>query len=326
MSDINKYNQWISNIFSKVPFSSPFDFKEKEQNIFMQSAYMLDRTQSMFRWSGLPKTIPERILELYLQINGFCAFTEYKDSLYIFTGGLGGKQDEYYRPTVFTVANPALNFSANLKIGDECVIIPNDFMYMGLMPLINKYASMSAENELSIWIAIINSRIIDIISAADDDTKESAEIFMQRIVDGEFKVIADPSFLENDGIRAQPYGNAGHSNSITQLLESNQYLKASLFNDLGLNANYNMKREALSTAESQLNDDALLPFVDNMLRCREIAAEEINKKYGLEISVKLNSAWEDNQQEIDAEQKSLDESKGSDPNKESPEEPEEKEE
>lgn len=303
--NIKKYNNYISNLFSLLPFSSGFDFEEKDVNVFTQSMYMLDRTQSIFEYSGLPDTIPARVLELYLQVNGHCIFTKYNDTFYIFTGGLGGEPDVYYMPTLYAVANPALNLSKQYKIGEDGIVINNDAMYIGLMPLFNKYASLIAETELSMQIAIINSRIIDLIAAGDDSTKESAERFLADVKAGKLGIIATNLFLDDASLQTLPYTSAGHSNNITQLIEMEQYAKAAWLNDLGLNANYNMKREALSTAESQLNDDALRPLIDNMLECRRVALEKINEMYGLDITVELASSWKDNQVEIEAELKQL---------------------
>lgn len=44
---------------------------------------------------------------------------------------------------------------------------------------------------------------------------------------------------------------------ITQLIELIQYYKASMYNELGLNANYNMKRERLNLGEVSMNVDVL---------------------------------------------------------------------
>lgn len=101
------------------------------------------------------------------------------------------------------------------------------------------------------------------------------------------------------GIETQPYGNTGSTNAIQNLIELQQYLKASQYNDLGLNANYNMKREALNTTESQLNDDALMPFIDDMIANREEGLDQFNKMFGTHIKVKKSSAWMDNQIEND---------------------------
>lgn len=302
-NDVIRYNEWVSNLFKRVPFAAPFNFKDKGASAFALILYMLNRTQSIFRYSGLPDSIPARMLELYLQTVGHCCITEVNGELYALTGGLGGEPDAYYMPTIYTVANPGLNYSSNLKIGEDCIVLNNDAMYIGLMPMFNRYASQMAETELSLQIALINSRIIDLIAAEDDATEESARIFLENVAKGDLGVISSNAFLE--GLKTLPYGETSRGNQLTQLIETEQYIKAAWFNDLGLNANYNMKREALSTAESQLNDDALLPLIDNMLECRKIAIDKVNAKYGTDISVALASSWEDNQQETDAELKQL---------------------
>ena len=300
-SELERYNKFISNVMGGT--GDLFDFKDKERAVQTHVLYMLNRTQSMFKWNGLPASIPERMLELYLQINGYVGITSVDGELYAMRGGLGGKPDAYYMPTILTVANPALNVSRNLVIGEECIVIPNDSCYLGLMPMFNRYASGLAENELSINIASIMSRIIDLISATDDRTKTSAEQYLNDIAAGKLGVIASSEFLE--GIRTHDFGT--HSKSvITDLIELEQYYKASWFNELGLNANYNMKREALSSAESQLNNDALLPLIDNMLDLRKKGADAVNNLYGTSITVELASSWDDNQKEIDLEQEQLD--------------------
>ena len=305
--NVERYNKFVSGMF---PGGKPFDFMDKSDNIFRHTMYMLNRTQAMFRWSGLPDSIPQRMIELYLQINGNVAFYQYEGTLYVFRGGLGGKPDVYYMPTLYTVANPALNFSANLKIDDECVVVSNDSLYLGLMPMFQKYATLLSENELSIKMAVVNSRLVNMISAADDRTRASAKKFLDDIEKGKNGVIAANEFFE--GVKSTPYGSTGNTNTITNLIELEQYLKASWFNELGINANYNMKRESINAEESQLNNDALLPLIDDMLKCRQDGAQRVNDMFGTNISVDFNSAWEDNIEEIELEQNKL-ESEGNNP-------------
>lgn len=66
-----------------------------------------------------------------------------------------------------------------------------------------------------------------------------------------------------------------------------------------------MKRESINSNESQLNDDMLHPLIDDMLKSREVAIDKVNNLYGTNIRVNLASAWEDNQQELDAELENL---------------------
>lgn len=279
-----------------------YNAQDKVRNITDYVRYMLARTQSMFKYTNLPDSIPQRMLELMLQTNGNVCFYKYNDKLYVFTGGLGGEPDEYYRPTIYTVANPALKLSKNLKIDEECIVMLNDSMLVGLLPMFNRYASQLTENDLSLRIADINTRIISILSSSDDVTTASAKVYLKDVEDGKLGIIAENELLE--GVKVQPNGS-NNNNIITSLIEYEQYLKASWYNELGLNANYNMKRESINSQEAQLNDDALLPLIDDMLKCRKEALEKVNKMFGTEISVELDSSWKDNQEEIDAMQDSL---------------------
>ena len=88
----------------------------KKASIFNYVMFMLDRTNQMFEYKGLPDTIPPYMLELYLQINGHVCITEVNGKLYALPGGLGGAPDPYFRPTLYVLANPGLGYSASLSI------------------------------------------------------------------------------------------------------------------------------------------------------------------------------------------------------------------
>ena len=73
-----------------------------------------------------------------------------------------------------------------------------------------------------------------------------------------------------------------------------------------------MKRESINSNEAQLNDDMLLPLIDDMLKNRQDALDKVNNMFGTDISVEFNSAWEDNQIELDKAQETLDDKEGDD--------------
>lgn len=250
--------------------------------------YNLDRTQSMFKYTNLPNSLPETMVELQLQKNGNCFVTMVDDELYALTGGEGGEPDVYGRPTIYTVANPALNISKNYKIGVDGVLIKNDTYEWGLLPLFNKYGSLLVENEITIRTIIIYLRMVGLISASDDKTKASADQFIADITAGKLAVVADSPFF--DGIKLQSLGNSS-SQYIQQFIEIEQYLKGSMYNELGLNANYNMKRETLTKSETALNEDFLMPFCDDMLDSRKRGWDEVNEMFGTAIAVEYSSTW-----------------------------------
>lgn len=259
---------------------------------------IITKLQSMFKWNNLPDTIPQKWLEVMLVSKGHAFVTEVNGELYAFTGGLGGEPDPYYQPTICVIANPALKFSKECKIGEDGVLISNDTLRHGIIPMVGKYAGLIAENTITTRIAIIMSRITNIISGSDESTIASALEYLRQIERGQLGIIEESPFLEDLKVQA---GALQSVTRLTDLIEMEQYLKASLLSELGLQANYNMKREAINGAEAALGDDALQPLIDNMLKCRQEACEEINAMFGTDISCEFASAWEDNEEEREAE-------------------------
>lgn len=292
-----------------------YDFFDKSYAFERYMRQMFRISNRMFKWNNLPDTIPQRKLEEFLQERGvvFIAkahpnissdtLDKAPEGLYAFFGGYGGARDVYYEPTVANIANPACpDLPKQLRIGQDCCVIFNDSQKQGLVPMFQKYAKLLLENDISIYDAEINLRIQTLIQASDDRTKASAELYMERIEAGHPSIIAGKSLDPETALATKPFVSGGNSNALSQLIEMHQYLKASLLNELGLNANYNMKRERINSAETELNNDGLLPLIDDMLEMRQIACEKINAMFGTDISVEKASAWEFRQlaAEVDA--------------------------
>lgn len=209
--------------------------------------------------------------------------------LYAFYAGLGGQQDAYYRPTVAIVNNPFLKFDKELVIGRDCAVVRNDSHFLGLMPMYWRYAAQMAENDISIRSAQINSRERSVIIADNQRAYDSAQEYLKKLEDGDLAAIMDTPLLGNSRVEN---GSPSAANTIIQLIELGQYLKASWFNEVGLNTSFNMKREYLSSEEIAVNTDVLMPLVDDMLECRQRGIEIVNSMFGTNVKVKKSSAWE----------------------------------
>ena len=272
----------------------PFDFSycsDKSKVFENYCKYTFTRTQSMFTYEGLPDTIPVQWLESYLQRNGSCCIAEHEGKLYALLGNAGGESDEYYQPTIYTVANPALNLSKSFKIGEDCVYCKNDYDAIGLVPLVSRYCGLMTENLLTVRISDINMRMMNLLSAPDDNTLQSTKQYLKDLEEGKLGVVGETPFFE--GLKLQSKG-VGNGDYMIQFIELQQYLKGSMYNELGINANFNMKREALSGQEVALNDDALMPLIDDMLKQRRAMCDELNEMFGLNVSVDYGSTWHSN--------------------------------
>lgn len=262
--------------------------RDKDTAVTEFMANTLAKTQSMFEYEGLPDSIPQKELERLLQTTGNAFVTSVDGVLYALSGGKGGEPDVYGRATLYTVANPALKLNKTYDIQKDGVLIENDSNGESLLPLIGRYAVLHTDGLISLNTASILTRITMLISACDDKTKQSADEFLRKIENGEFSIIGENAFFKGVNMQTAPTTNSVY---ITQLIELIQYYKASMYNELGLNANYNMKRERLNLGEVSMNVDVLLPYVDNMLKERQNAVTKINAMFGTEISVKLSSSW-----------------------------------
>lgn len=272
-----------------------YDYKNKDVNINNYIRYMLNRTNAMFEYENLPDTMNADILELQLQTNGTAVIYKHDGKLYSFIAGLGGERDVYYRPTLAVITNPYLKLSTNAVIDKDCVVMHNDSTWTGLMPLYSKYANLLTETDITIFIQNINNRIQTIMSTNDINTKDSAEIFLKKIAEGEQGIILEDGMFEtfrtNDFIK--------HNSSVHELIELKQYISSQWFIDIGLSSSYNMKSQYLNYSETSIDNDILTPLVDDMLKNRKQDIEKVNKMFGTNITVELSSAWRTNQKEIE---------------------------
>ena len=299
--------------------------KDKKVSARAYYRYFLSRVLRMFQYKNLPDTIPHEILDRYLFEFGIACITKVNDKLYVFSGNLGGPQDVYYRPTEFIISNPHIKtsdgqlFTANVPVfadftsddlgqptssakRQEGVLIRNDLDWVGLHPLISRYSYLMAENALTLRTADVMLRVIALISAPTDAERASAMEYLKSLEKGEMGVVAESDFSEGIKLQSPPSNNGSY---LTQFIEYQQYLKGSFFNEIGLSANYNMKREAIGKGESTLDEDALLPLCDNMLRTRKEDLAKVNEMFGTDISVEFSSAWLENRIEALSSLKNL---------------------
>lgn len=291
---------WYPEIHTKYLDGKP----DKKYLLQSYIRYFLSRLQSMFVYENLPDSIPQKWLENYLLTAGSCVWIRSSDgNLYVVGANVGGKPDVYYIPTECIVVNPYLPQADNgTYIRDEnCVLMVNDTYAQGLMPMLEKWCSLLCDVEISLGMSAVLSRSSFMITACDDNTKNSAELWLKRLSEGSLGIIGESPLLVGNQDHALSVNNlSGADTTITNLIELEQYIKASLYNELGLQSNYNMKRESINSGEAQLTEDQLHPLIDNMLAERQLALEKVNAMFGTNITVSFNSAWEINEREEEA--------------------------
>lgn len=290
---------WANNI--RLNGCNPLLILNKQDMFDTLVNDMFSRTYMMFEYSDYPETFDPLAFERALQMQGFCIVKDVQDTekekgIYALLGvGLGGMLDASYIPTKAVGANPYLNITIEDEIGKDCVMVWNDKKLQGLCPLMSFYGGMLAEAYMTLRLMLVLHRAPNFIKAGSEDEAEEARSFLKDLEDGKLGIIAGSDTLQNlvGGTTLDTKKLTGDShNSLKEVIEVIQYIRGQWFIALGLNDNFNMKREALNSAETEANIDTLFPGVDAMLQCRQKGIDEINAKYGTNIKVKLASSWE----------------------------------
>lgn len=295
------------------------DFNKKKDELYLSHAQtMFMRLLTMFKWNGLPEKLKAETIEKYLLQGGYAIVkdvpAQYKGGgIYCLPGNLGGLYDADLLPTECTITSTWLSYSVSGQvIGKDCVVIRNDPCYVGALPIIARYCSQLTDLDITLRMQAVNMRTSHLLFAPDDDSKKDAETFLEHIEEGELGVIGGKQFEDMLSFDSKEYGHK-QTSSIKDTIEAMQWLMAHQFIEFGLNDNYNMKREAINSSETDANEDTLFTLVDLMLKYRKEGAEMLNKLYGLNVSVELADSWkrafEDMKRHDEIEQAQIDAAK-----------------
>ena len=260
---------------------------------------LLNRVINMFTWGNIPDTIDEQVMNFWLFITGRVVFTEFDGKLYALNGNYGGYPNEYYLPTEFVVANPVLG-NKNVKLDVDGIVMfnsdtdkyPMQAMTGGLYPILTLTANMLADCVVTISSALKNGRVQTAFICKDDTVRIAGEKVLKQLYNGNPAVMIDDTIL-NCISPIKMADNTSVATILQQTVETYQFWLANFYNSIGVNANFNMKRERLNTAEVNINDSALFVNVINMLNNRQQALEKINKMFGTNITVEISEEWKD---------------------------------
>ena len=250
------------------------------------SDYLLNNALSIFRYDGLPDNVSAVDLEKSLLRNGKILFTKWHNEFYIFTFSDTGKQNYLGEYTHYQVNNPYINCNEVFS-DDDAVKIKNNDTAEPLSSLMGIYTELLTESYITLNIADINSRIPFFVSARDNATKNSAEIFLNQILNGKQGIIAEQPLF--DSLNINPLTD--HQN-IQQIIELNKFYFSDYFQKIGLTNLYNNIHDRISATETEFTATSIYPYVDNMKRNRDKAVEKINKMFGLSVSVEFSSSWD----------------------------------
>lgn len=274
-------------------------------NLNFQTYYkhLFNKCTSLFKFKNLPETINERFLLESLILSGKICWFEDNGNLYALDGEVGGEPNVYYEPQFFIVSNPIIG-SKTLRIRNQdgskdtktldgilmgltdldLTLIP--VKNGGLSGLIYQTAGLLADNISSLNIAQINGRLSVAFTADTPALAATAEEVLQDIYEGKPYRVLSQDILNK--IQATEIAAGGTNNTIMSLIEARAHILQDFYNEIGISAQGNLKRERINTAESELMTGSLDISIWNMIKNLREAVNEINERFNVNIEVEIN--------------------------------------
>ena len=240
--------------------------------------------RALFEWSDLPNNMDERWIEKYLFTSGKCIF--YKDNtLGFMVAGMGqqGSINCYGDPTaVYPIAENYVYDGPKLINGDNCYVIRNNDLMLPTFPTVRMYSLKLTNIDRAIDVNIEATKTPILVRCSDKQRLSLKNAINQRR-DNE-PVIWSVDTAEINNMVSTLETNAPVV--FPQLQTQKHMILNEFFTDLGIN-NANMdKRERMVANEVEANNEQVEAFKDVMLKVREEACKNINRLFGLNISVK----------------------------------------
>lgn len=254
--------------------------------------WLVSKTASCFYIDGLTETLDEYYIKTNLLIDGDVCITDFNDDdLYAVCGAPGGEPSAYYKPTLYTVANPVLG-SKIVHDGVDGVIIYNTpidaYLPGGINGLIVQTATLLADNIVSVNCCQINSRVTAINTADSEAQALAAESVLKSIYAGNpYKIVRSDII---DKIRVNPIAQTGAGNVLSELIELHNYIISNYFQAIGIRANNQRKKAHMLQDEIDLQNSYLQISVYEIMSSWQKGFDKVNELYGTDIHVRLNPA------------------------------------
>lgn len=247
--------------------------------------YLRLLSMSIFEWVDMPATVNTRFLEKQLFDKGMCLF--FKDKFegldYLTLGctpnGVKNVYDEY---TGYTAISNMYNHKYE---SNECVFIRNNADAIPTALMTTLYSRRLYNAVRAMDINILQQKTPKIIRCKESQRLTLENILQQR--DDNAPAIIVDSGMSDDILKSIDYSSEYICDKLMQY-------KTDTFNEfmsrLGMNNANTDKKERLITDEVAANNQLIQLSLETMLIPRQTAAEEINRKFGLNVSCRLRQS------------------------------------
>jgi hypothetical protein len=261
---------------------------------------LMEISMSRFEWEGLPPEIDKRWLELNLNfyalsvfmpasemidgtdINGIALKKSFEGKYVAVRGGSGPLLNLFGNPLSYFVYGPNM-FVQEVEASKVVPVWANNLRTPD-HDIIDIYARRMAEMDRTIEINAINARRTKILGVTTN-TRQSVVNMNRQVEAGNPVIEIDTSGSVDirEVAEALDLGVAPESIISMHVLRTREWSECMTL--LGINNSNQDKKERLTAAETSGNDDVIATIRAKNLKARQFACEQINEKFGLNVSV-----------------------------------------
>lgn len=268
--------------------------KPKDVSGLNNSSYFYYRRQlflkiySLFDFDNYPDYWDIDYFKNVLFSDGFIGVVDYNGGPWALKCGFSGI-NPYNNPTEIMIANPVLgNFNRTIGKDGELIYFNRvDGMYIGLEPLVKRYALLLSQCDGSINATLMNSRVRHVFEGTNDAEVQTYKKMYDEVSQGRPAVFLKKgkTDLKESNFNFLNVKNTyiGNDIMLTKRTIMNEFLT-----EIGINNRNTDKRERLTTDEVAVNDSETAANVILWLDTMRRQLDKVNKLFNTNITIELN--------------------------------------
>ena len=277
---------------------------------------LLHKIDSSIIFKNLPEGFSNDFFMFCLWVRGYVLFfkTDRKDlqkygkNGIVFQPCYVSGYDFYYQPTKATVSNKYLSFKYEYELGTNAALLKLTPDFMGVLDIIDYYASKLASISEAIDMSITNSKMGLIATAENEAQAATLKAVYDKLQHGETLVVFDDLTKDNDEIipRKEPFQmwiqELKKNYILTEQLQDMQSILDSFYTEIGLPVAVE-KKERLVTTEADFAVAQSQARISCWIETIKESLEIINKMFNINIEVDYASNNDNLSNRSGAEQK-----------------------
>ena len=287
MADFVNINEVMKSDMLRDYFSAkPKKVDPTSTTFFYYKRALFRKAMSIYEFKGIPENWDYDYMLSTLLANGYFTITDTPLGVLPLQCGVSGI-NVYNHPTTVIIANPVLG-NLERTIDEDCALVKLSYDYLGIIDVVDKYASMLAECDCSINVNLMNSKVAFIGLVESKAQANSMKAMYDQITQGEPAVFVKGSQINSDTIL---YNHVKENFIAGDIQILKRKIMSEFLTEIGCNNANIDKRERLTDNEVEANDQEIQLnasfWLDNIREGLAVA----NKMYDLNITVDLKNTF-----------------------------------